>query len=228
MERRFDAMIFDMDGLMIDTERVYWEMSHELASRWGKIVSIQTLMKMMGRGAMDSMRIFVTETGIPEDPAVVLAMREEMVLERFREGITPMPGLREILAAFRGQLKLGIATSAPRKFVDVILPQLGIETWFDVVQTGDTVTRGKPDPEIYLAALAKLGVRPERCVVLEDSKFGAMAGKNSGAYVIAVPDDLMSGDDFSFADFRAKSLDEAREHIEGIMMNAKCKVQNEK
>jgi HAD superfamily hydrolase (TIGR01509 family) len=217
MERRFDAMIFDMDGLMIDTERVYWAMNRELASRRGKTVSAETLRKMMGRGAMDSMRIYVTETGIPEDPAVLLAMRETMVLERFREGVRPMPGLREILDAFRGRLKLGIATSAPRKFVEVILPQLGIETWFDVVQTGETVGKGKPDPEIYLAAMSKLGVRSERCVVLEDSRLGAMAGKNAGAYLIAVPDDLMSGEDFSFADFRAGSLDEAREHVEGLL-----------
>ncbi len=217
MNQRFDAIIFDMDGLMIDTERVYWEMNQELALRWGKTVAVATMRKMMGRGAMDSMRIYVADTGIPEDPAVLLEMRETMVLERFREGVTTMPGLREILSAFRGRFKLGIATSAPRKFVDVILPQLGIETWFDVIQTGDMVTKGKPDPEIYLAAISKLAVKPERSIVLEDSKLGAMAGKSAGAYVIAIPDDLMSGEDFSFADFQAKSLDEAREHITSMM-----------
>ncbi|MFI5377775.1 MAG: HAD family hydrolase [Tepidisphaerales bacterium] len=217
MARKPEALIFDMDGLMIDTERVYWEMNRQLAARWGKTVQESTLRKMMGRGAMDSMTLYVNETGIPETPAALLAIREGLVLERFRQGVAPMPGLHEILNAFLGKLQLAIATSAPRKFVDVILPQLGIETLFDVVQTGETVARGKPDPEIYLAAMSKLGVRPERSIVLEDSHSGALSGKNAGAYVIAVTDELAAGEDFSFADFRARSLDEARAHITEVL-----------
>jgi HAD superfamily hydrolase (TIGR01509 family) len=211
----FQAIIFDMDGLMVDTEPLYWEVARNLAHAHGTSVADETLRRMMGRSRIDSMRIFASECGIDKTcPEDLLIEREKLMLERYARGVEPMPGLREILERFHGRLKLAVATSSPRKFTDVLLPALGVARYFDVIQTGDEITHGKPDPEIYLKAMSKLQAEPRQCIVLEDSHAGALSGHRAGAYVIAVPSHLTESEDFSFADARAESLQQAVKEIE--------------
>src|SRR4051812_37364449 len=150
-----------MDGLMIDTEHLYWDVGRELAGEYGKTVSDQTLRKMMGRDRLASSRIFVEETGVPLLAEEGMVRREDKMLERFRRGgIEPMPGLREILERFAGRLRLGVATSSPRVLVKAALPAIGVEKLFDAITAGDEITHGKPDPEIYQKTMTKLGVEP--------------------------------------------------------------------
>src|SRR5687767_10527400 len=106
------AVIFDMDGLMIDSERVYWAAGREVARRRGKAVPDATLGRMMGRSPVDSMTVFATETGIDEDPSELLAERDAKVYEILRAEATPMPGLFEALDRLHGRYRLAIATSA--------------------------------------------------------------------------------------------------------------------
>lgn len=210
------ALIFDMDGLMIDTEHLYWEVGRELAREHGKTVSDGTLRRMMGRDRLASSRIFAQETGVPLAPEAVMTQREEKMLERFnRGGIEPMRGLREILERFHGRLRLGVATSSPRILVEAALPAIGVDRYFDAITAGDEITSGKPDPEIYLKTMSKLQVTPETTVVLEDAPAGALAGMRSGANVIAVPSPLTAQEDFSqVAKMRVNDLFEAAEQIE--------------
>ncbi|HEY7087924.1 MAG TPA: HAD family phosphatase [Tepidisphaeraceae bacterium] len=217
------AIIFDMDGLMVDTEPLYWEVARKLARSHGTNVAEETLRRMMGRSRLDSMRIYATECGITSvSPQDLLAERERLMLERYSTGVELMPGLREILERFHGRLKLAVATSSPKKFTDVLVPALRIAKYFDVIQTGDEILKGKPDPEIYLRAMARLEVQPHSCIVLEDSRAGALAGHNAGAYVIAVPSTLTAEEDFSFADDRAANLIEACDQIERTLRNTAC------
>jgi HAD superfamily hydrolase (TIGR01509 family) len=215
----FRALIFDMDGLMVDTEPLYWEVARQLARNCGKEVSDETLRKMMGRSRMESMRIFADACGIdsrtPED---LLVEREKLMLQRYGRGVEPMPGLREILHQFRGRLRFAVATSSPKKFTDVLLPAMGVANEFEVVQTGDEIEQGKPHPEIYLKCMTRLGVAGNECIVLEDSKAGATSGKRAGATVIAVPSHLTAVEDFSeVADVRVSNLFAAATAIEKIM-----------
>jgi HAD superfamily hydrolase (TIGR01509 family) len=217
------AILFDMDGLMVDTEPLYWEVARELAAAHGTTCSDATLRLMMGRSRTESMQIFARECGITgASPETLLAEREPKMVERYARGVTPMAGLREILDRFHGRLRMAVVTSSPRKFADVLLPALGIEQYFDVIQTGDTVARGKPDPEIYLTAIAKLAasigtLTAAQCLVLEDSRAGALAGKAAGCRVIAVPSHLTASEDFSFADARADDLHTAARLIEALV-----------
>ena len=214
----FQAIIFDMDGLMIDTEPMYWEVGRKIAQKYGRDCPDGVFRKMMGRERLESMRIFARECGITQTtPEDLLAQREVAMVKRFAQGVNPMPGLREILEEFRGRLKLAVATSSPKKFTDVLLPVLGLEKNFQVIQSADDITHGKPDPEIYLKAASRLGVSSADCIVLEDSPAGALAGHRSGAYVIAVPSPLTSGEDFSFAPQRVSNLHEAAEKIERLL-----------
>jgi HAD superfamily hydrolase (TIGR01509 family) len=210
------ALIFDMDGLTIDTEPLYWAVGRELAREHGKTVSDETLRKMMGRDRLASSRIFAEETGVPLTAEDVMVQREQKMLDRFRRGgIEPMPGLRQILDRFKGKLRLGVATSSPRVLVEAALPAIGVEKFFDAMTAGDEITHGKPDPQIYLKTMSKLGVQPAETVVLEDAPAGATAGKRAGAYVIAVPSPLTAQEDFSqVADMRVSDLLAAAEAIE--------------
>src|SRR5688500_10848748 len=109
------ALIFDMDGLMIDTEKLYWAVGREIVREFGRTVSDDTLRRMTGRDRLQSSRIFAEESGIPLAAEEVMVRRERMMLELFeRGGLEPMPGLREILGRFHGRLKMGVGTSSPR------------------------------------------------------------------------------------------------------------------
>jgi HAD superfamily hydrolase (TIGR01509 family) len=209
------AILFDMDGLMIDTEPLYWEVGRQIAAQYGKTVSDQTLRRMMGRDRLASSTIFAEESGVPLSGEQVMHLREQLMLRRFAGGVEPMRGLREILSRFRGRLKLGVCTSSPRMLLEAALPGIGVAEYFDATTTGDEITRGKPDPQIYLTTMQKLAVLSHECVVLEDAPAGAKAGKSAGAWVIAVPSPLTANEDFSqVADARVPDLLAAAELIE--------------
>ena len=208
------AVIFDMDGLMIDSERVYWQAGREVAARRGKAVLDATLGRMMGRSPIDSITVFATETGIAEDPVVLLEERDARVVEILRAGATPMPGLFAALDRLHGKYRLAIATSAKRYMVDTIDASVAFLRYFEAVQTSEGVVHGKPHPEIYLKAMARIGVQPSECAVLEDSSNGARAGKASGAYTIAVPSEHTRDQDFSFVDYVARDLADAADRID--------------
>jgi HAD superfamily hydrolase (TIGR01509 family) len=210
------AIVFDMDGLMIDSERIYWDAGRQIAREHGKEVSDQTLGRMMGRKPLESLTVFATELGIPDRPEDLLEAREARVVSVLEAGVEPMSGLMDVLPVLRQKYKLAIATSARRYMVDIIMRSLRVEHYFDVVQTSDDVTNGKPDPEIYLKAMSKLGVKPAESVVLEDSSNGALSGKRAGAYVIAVPSQYTRHQDFGFADYIAADLTDAATHIAAI------------
>ena len=207
------AIVFDMDGLMIDSERIYWDAGRFIAHQYGKEVSDQTLGRMMGRKPLESLTVFAQELGIPKPPEALLEAREARVIMALEAGVDPMPGLMDVLPVLSGKYRLAIATSARRSMVDIIMRSLKVEHYFQVVQTSDDVVNGKPDPEIYLKAMAKLGVEPAESVVLEDSSNGALSGKRAGAYVIAVPSQYTKQQDFHFADYIASDLTDAAAHI---------------
>ena len=205
-----------MDGLLIDSEKVYWAVGRQMAKEFGTTVSDQTLGSMMGRAPLESIAIYARDLGLTQTPHALLEMREARVLHAMRDGIEPMPGLREALDLLKPSFKLAIATSAPGRFVDVAMQSLGIRNYFQAIQTSDDIVNGKPDPEIYLKAMAKLGTEPKECFVLEDSSNGSLAGKRAGAYVIAVPTEHTHWQDFSFVDYRAKNLLDAASRVLNI------------
>ncbi len=208
------ALIFDMDGLMIDSERLYFEVERALARRYGKEVRDETLWRMMGRTPLEGLTIYVRELGLPLSPAEAVAIRNDLMREKMENDLRPMPGLFHILDAFRARRKMGVSTGAPREFLDLAVDKLGIRDRFDVLLASDAIAKGKPDPEIFLKTCEALAVPPARAVVLEDSENGVIAGKRAGCAVIAVPNDYTRGQDFSRADAVAADLFEAERLVE--------------
>jgi HAD superfamily hydrolase (TIGR01509 family) len=200
------ALIFDMDGLMVDTERLYFASERDVAARFGKEVKDGVLWKMMGRKPVESMRIFAADLGLPAAPEKLLEMRDEIMRRKLREDLRPMPGLERIVGDFHGILKLAVATGATREFLDIVMDRLGLRDRFDVLQPSDDIVKGKPDPEIYVRTCSRLALPPGECAVLEDSENGVVAAKAAGCRVIAVPSQYSRTHDFSRADFVAPDL----------------------
>ncbi|MBM3297332.1 MAG: HAD family phosphatase [Candidatus Aminicenantes bacterium] len=214
------GLIFDMDGLMIDSERLYFQAERELAFRFGKVASDALLGRMMGRKGVESMEIFVRELGLPLTSEEALALRTPIMRRLLAEDLRPMPGLGHILDAFFGRLKMAVATGASRKLLDIVVDRLGIREKFDLLLPSDSIKKGKPDPEIFLAACNGLGLPPAACVVLEDSENGALAGKRAGCHVVAVPSEYSRHQDFGAADIVVPDLFRAEEHIQKFLVSS--------
>jgi HAD superfamily hydrolase (TIGR01509 family) len=185
------AVLFDMDGTLVDSEKV-WEIAlHELAARAGGTLSRPARHAMIGSNMAESMRILREDLGQPDRPeAPDVEWLTTRVFQLFAEGLVWRPGALELLRAVRAAgLPTALVTSTGRRLVEVALDTLGREN-FDVVVCGDEVTMPKPDPEPYKTAARLLGVPIEDCVAIEDSPTGVSSALASGAVVLAVPAEL--------------------------------------
>jgi len=211
------AIIFDMDGLMVDSERLYQQAQVEITRQFNKTLPEKIRLTMMGRKPLESMKIFVDALDIPTDAEKLLEMRNDIMRVKYKNDLVPLPGLAHIIDAFYGKLKLAISTGAQEEFLDIVVDRLGIRNKFDVLQASDEIEQGKPHPEIYLRTCKKLGLKPGECIVLEDSLNGVLAGKGAGCYVIAVPSEYTKDENFSSADFIADDLLGAAKQINNLL-----------
>lgn len=173
----YKALIFDLDGLLIDSETIYRRISYEMADSFGKKLNDGIWAKQMGRSPLESLAIFREELGITSHTARELAqLRKDLLLGSFRKELEIMPGALEIIHSFHGRMALAIATGSPQDLMDEALSKLGLKGYFECMMHSDGIVISKPDPEIYRKTVYALGLHPDECIVLEDSTNGAMAG----------------------------------------------------
>ncbi|MEV8503271.1 HAD family phosphatase [Actinoplanes sp. NPDC051475] len=184
-------MLFDMDGTLVDSEKVWDVALHELAAHAGGTLSESARLAMIGSSMASSMRILREALGQPDrDEPADVEWLERRVEELFAEGLVWRPGAMELLRAVReAGLPTALVTSTGRRLVEVALDTLGREN-FDAVVCGDEVSAPKPDPAPYRTAAGLLGVRIDECVAIEDSPTGMASAVASGAAVLAVPAEL--------------------------------------
>ncbi|WP_306839362.1 HAD family hydrolase [Catenuloplanes nepalensis] len=184
-------MLFDMDGTLIDSEKV-WEIAiMELARSYGGELSEEARAAMVGAAMAESMRVMHEDLGQPwRDPVAGARELEDRVAELFTSGLVWRPGAMVLLAAVRAAgIPTALVTSTSRRLVEVALDTLGRNS-FDAVICGDEVTANKPDPAPYRMAADALGVDITACVAIEDSPAGIASAKAAGATVLAVPCEL--------------------------------------
>ncbi len=213
MSQKFKAVIFDMDGLMFDTESQYFEIHSEMSRMRGKIFTPEVQATVMGKRAIEVMSGLNVFWGRGEEVGDLLVEQDAMLVRAYEERVDVMPGLHELLHRLKlGNTRLAIGTSSRGFLVDILLTKHNISSMFEVVVTGGMVARGKPDPEIYTLCMSRLGLDPKDCAVLEDSVNGVLAGVASGAVTIAIPSELTKSGDFFAAHYVVSSLEDPELH----------------
>ena len=203
------AVCFDLDGLMFNTEDVFYVSADVLLQRRGMRMSRGAMDAMLGRRPIESLTAFRDYMGLNEEPADLLAESRVIFHELLKEHLKPMPGLFDLLNLIEAQgLPKGVATSSPRDYLENILGRFDLIPRFPLRLTAESVTHGKPNPEIYLKAAEQLGVRPEQMLVLEDSETGTRAAAAAGAYIVSVPHEHTAGHDFSQSKYIATGLND--------------------
>jgi HAD superfamily hydrolase (TIGR01509 family) len=201
------ALIFDLDGLLADTERLHCQAYQMTFLEQG--ITLQELdycehWVRFGRGITD----WVTLNSLTVDPYSLRLRKSEHYSALLTSSLRPMDGALELLDTLHGQIKLALASSSYRDAIDGVLAGLKIGHFFDVVVSGLDVPAVKPAPDIFLKAAHDLGVRPEECVVLEDAEKGVLAAHSAGMRCIAVPNEYTRHHDFSKATMVCSSLRE--------------------
>jgi HAD superfamily hydrolase (TIGR01509 family) len=203
------ALIFDFDGLIIDTEVPVYRAWSEVYEQHGELLSLEFWAGIIGYGLdrFDPMADLESRLGRPLDRESVQAARR-LRQTQMTMALEILPGVLEWRreAAALG-VRLGVASSSNRAWVTGHLERLGLDGW-DCVRTGDDVTVTKPAPDLYRSALECLGVAPASAVAVEDSGVGVLAAKAAGLYCVAVPSALTGGHDFAQADLVLGSLAE--------------------
>lgn len=182
------AVIFDFDGLLVDSEPLWSEARNSILENFGFKLKPEDKAKTMGGGYREGVDYFINEYELPltfEE----FAKKEQLILDELYENkLTYKLGAVELIKKLKaGGILVAIATSAPRKRLEFALEKLSLDG-FDALVTGDDIENGKPDPKIFLKTAEKLGIDPKTCVVLEDSPLGIAAAKAANMRAIAVYD----------------------------------------
>lgn len=181
------AVLWDMDGTLVDTEPFWMEAEHELVVAHGGSWSEADALNLVGNDLLDSGRYLREHGGIDLEPAEIVEELLDRVVRRVGERMPWRPGSRELLLDLRASgVRCALVTMSYRRFVSPVLAALP-EGTFEVVVTGDAVSQGKPHPEPYLTAARLLGVDPAETIAVEDSDTGARSAGAAGCRVVAVP-----------------------------------------
>jgi HAD superfamily hydrolase (TIGR01509 family) len=217
-----EAVIFDMDGLMVDTERLarrFWYLAFE---EFGAAPTDEQYLSIIGRNAVDSTAVLQEALGSDFPVEECRArMRELYYAEIAENGIPVMPGLRELVDFLKAEsIRYAVATSTSRDITLKKLEMTNLISDFETIVAGDEITNGKPDPEIFLKAAGLIDAAPEKTVVLEDSFNGVRAAHAAGMIPIMVPDLAQPTDEIrALAHAVVPSLREAQEIISQLLTN---------
>jgi HAD superfamily hydrolase (TIGR01509 family) len=204
------AVIFDLDGVLIDSERVWGEVREELTREWGGQWHAGALREMMGMSSLEWSRYMHDELGVPRPPAEISREVVARVGARYDDGLPLIDGALEAVARMRARWPLGLASSANREIIDRVLRVSGLADSFAATVSSEEVPQGKPAPDVYLEASARLGVEPANAAAIEDSTNGLLAARAAGLTVVAIPnrDFPPSAEGLSAADIVLHSLHE--------------------
>jgi HAD superfamily hydrolase (TIGR01509 family) len=210
-----DAVVFDLDGLLLDTEQLWDEVREQLAHERGGRWHAGAQSDMMGMSSPEWSRYMHEVIGLREPPAEIAAEVVRRMQDRYRERLPLLPGAREAVERIAARWPLGLASSSNRPLIDLALDVGGLAQFFDVTISSEEVPRGKPAPDVYLEAARRLAADPARVAAIEDSRNGIRSAHEAGMKVVAIPNPHFPPDDesLSFADVVLSSLAELNANV---------------
>jgi len=182
-----DAVVFDLDGVLLDSEQLWDEAREELARERGGRWHERAQRDMMGMSSPEWSRYMHDVIGLREPPEEIDAEVVARIERRYRERLPLLPGAAEAVERLAARWPLGLATSSNREIVDLVLEVSGLDRFFRATVSSEEVPRGKPAPDVFLEAARRLRVAAERTAVVEDSENGILAGRAAGMRVVAIP-----------------------------------------
>jgi HAD superfamily hydrolase (TIGR01509 family) len=207
---RVEAVVFDLDGVIVDSEHLWDEVREELARERGGRWHDRAQADMMGMSAPEWSRYMHEVIGLSESPAEIDDEVVARMLERYGERLPLIDGAVEAVQRLARTFRLALASSSNRSVIDAVLELADIASAFEVTVSSEEVAHGKPAPDVFVEAARRLGVPPDQCVAIEDSGNGIRSAHAAGMRVIAIPNRVYRpvADVLALADLVVAALDE--------------------
>ena len=204
-----EAVVFDLDGVLVDSEPVHFRAANRVLQRYGSSINDAQYRAFIGLGETATWEAWRTTARIPESVEALVAAHTQARLEEIASGVDAIDAAVQLAKRLHASaMHLAIASSSTRQVIDALLLALGLDGVFGVRISGEDpeVHASKPAPDVYLAAAAQLGVAPAACLAIEDSGPGVLAAKRAGMTCVVVPNRWTADQDFSEADVVLESL----------------------
>jgi len=202
------AVLFDLDGVLVDSERFSSEAAKAVLGEYGIVQTPAEKKLVFGRRSVDNFRRAIEARGLELDPDALVSKMNASFAGLIRGRLMPLPGAIELVTHLKASdVKVAVVSSSPLERVNATLAEVGLLAEFDLILSGDCCVKGKPDPEPFLLAAARLGANPRECVVIEDAEAGILAAKAAKMRVLAVRSPNTHGQDLSLADAIAQTLE---------------------
>ncbi len=202
------AVLFDMDGVIIDSEPIHFEVDILTMRELGVNISKDELNKYVGTTNEYMLNDLKNKYKIKKSFEEILEYKMELTIKKIKEAkINAILGIPELLISLKSKnIKTAIGSSSPKELINIVIEKFKLEKYFDCIVSGDEVKEGKPKPDIYLEASKRIGVAPEECIVIEDSRNGVLAAKNAGMKCIGFKNINSGNQDLSKADIIVDSI----------------------
>jgi HAD superfamily hydrolase (TIGR01509 family) len=183
---RFDAVVFDMDGVLIDSEPLHFAAANEVLAGVGGLSRTENE-EFIGTTTEFFWDVLIERRGLPRPREYYEARYDEAVQRILDRPYAPAPGVPELVDRLRAlEVRVAVASSSKRAWIEATLRSIGLPDAFESITSGDEVERGKPDPQIYLLAVERLGLPAQRCLAIEDSPNGILSARRAGLAVLGV------------------------------------------
>jgi len=204
------AVVFDMDGVLIQSEEVWDEVREEYVRERGGRYDAEVQRAMMGMSSVEWSRYLHETAGVPDEPPAINDAVVERMLAAYEDHLPLIDGAVEAVERLAAHYPLAVASSSNRPLIDAVLDVSGLARFFRATVSSEEVPRGKPAPDVYLEAARRLGVDASRCAAIEDSHGGIRAAEAAGMRVVAIPNPSYPPDEDSLAqaDVVIRSLEE--------------------
>jgi HAD superfamily hydrolase (TIGR01509 family) len=210
-----EAVIFDLDGVLLDSEHVWDEVREELARERGGRWHDGAQADMMGMSSPEWSRYMHDVIGLEDSPEEINAEVVRRLQARYAVELPLVPGAVDAVERLANDFRLALATSSNRPVIDVVLASTGLSELFEAAVSSEEVPRGKPAPDVFLEAAGRLGIAPDRCAAVEDSGNGIRAAHAAGMRVVAIPNRRYppADDALGLADVRLASLEDLQPDV---------------